>query len=55
MALPPTYPFDSGSGLENTIGTTYPLDMREKSINFLSPRAARIYGDLKRAVEAKKR
>lgn len=55
MASPTTYPFDSGSGLENTIDTAYPLDMRDKSVNGLSPRAARIYADLKRAVEARKR
>jgi hypothetical protein len=55
MASPTTYPFDSGSGLENTIDTAYPLDMRDKSINGLSPRAARIYAELKRAVEARKR
>jgi len=55
MVNPTSHPLGAGSGPNNTVATEYQLDTREKSINSLSPRAARIYADLERAIEASKR
>lgn len=40
------------SGSRSTAATVYSLNMQGNSINHLSPRAARIYNDLKKALEA---
>src|SRR6266545_1788243 len=50
MVNPTSHPLGAGSGPNNTVATEYQLDTREKSINSLSPRAARIYADLERAI-----
>jgi hypothetical protein len=47
-------PSKSDLDLENTVLTTYQPTMTEESIKNLSPRAARIYFDLKRAVDTRK-
>jgi hypothetical protein len=47
--------FKSNLDSENTVGTTYQSTMTEESIKNLSPRAARIYFDLKRVVAREKR
>jgi hypothetical protein len=53
-AWPTSQEFKPGSELEKTVALAYSPNMPEESIKNLSPRAARIYADLKRACEASK-
>jgi hypothetical protein len=54
VGSPTSVQFKSSLELENTVPTTYQSTMTEESTKNLSPRAARIYFDLKRAVDAQK-
>ncbi len=44
----------TGSNPQNSVAAVYPPTIPEESINNLSPRAALIYTDLKKAIEARK-